>query len=85
MALEHGYSTSPDLGGFDHSNIVEDHVQRLEQLATVGTPQSGCSDPDHSACTAQTSVRPTLQCNSACHPLCVSCTHQTTPYACHRR
>jgi hypothetical protein len=39
MALERGYSTSPDLGGFDHSNIVEDHVQRLEQLATVHSLQ----------------------------------------------
>jgi hypothetical protein len=36
LALEHGLSgATADLGGFDHSNIVEDHVQRLEQLATV--------------------------------------------------
>lgn len=42
MALERGYSTSPDLGGFDHSNIVEDHVQRLEQLATVPSTHPLC-------------------------------------------
>jgi hypothetical protein len=33
-ALERGFSNT-DFGGFDHSNIVEDHVQRLEKLATV--------------------------------------------------
>jgi hypothetical protein len=48
MALEHGYSTSPDLGGFDHSNIVEDHVQRLEQLATA-LISTGSRDDDEEA------------------------------------
>jgi NhaP-type Na+/H+ or K+/H+ antiporter len=48
MALERGYSASPDFGGFDHSNIVEDHVQRLEQLATA-LISTGSRDDDEEA------------------------------------
>lgn len=34
LSLDGGASNA-DLGGFDHGNIIADHVDRLEQLATV--------------------------------------------------